>query len=285
MGVGLVLCSVLCACGPGHSQVHFVSNERPVGYAASQGVLPREAAHQENPNGTVDLTEDDLIEPARPAADTKPERALVHIHGPKNMVSSGVVLAPRVIATTQRSLRGQAKGITSFGTSHEYRVELASSALTWTKRQVKYAIIPNCDEAELDVALLVLDEPAPPLVTPLDIVSAPSTGGGVQAFGFGRCAGTKAFKERNGSVRSRSSHDVVIDIPLCKGDVGGPVVGGRDGEVFGLISRRDEPEGSPLKTTTIARLDTTWARELITQAMLLSSGAEPAKVQGVTCHE
>jgi hypothetical protein len=62
-----------------------------------------------------------------------------------------------------------------------------------------------------------------------------------------------------GTVRNRDSEAIVIDVPLCKGDTGGAVVDGIDGidgNIVGIISHRDDPEGSPLRTTTIARLDT-----------------------------
>jgi hypothetical protein len=286
--VALVAVVAVAACNRGQSQVTFVSNERPSGYTSAQGAVAPGAAHQENPNGsTPDLGEDDFIEPEHPAADTKQERALVHIHGPREKeVCSGVVIAPKLVATAQRCLRALGKGATSLGGApdREWRVEVASSTLTWTNRKAKFAILPKCEETELDVAILVLEEPAPSFVVPLKIVSAPDTGAKVQALGFGRCAGvSSAMKERTGTVRSRVSQAVVIDIPLCKGDVGGPVIDGRDGEVIGLISRRDDPEGSPLKTTTIARIDTTWARDLVTQAKLLSEGADSAKVQAVAC--
>ncbi len=284
--VGVLAASLMVACGPGRSQVSFVSNERPSGYTAAQGTPPPSAAHQEDPNGGrgLELDDDDRIEPEHPAADTKQERALVHIHGPKDIVCSGVVLGPRVVATAQRCLRGAEKGALALGPEREYRIEIASSTLTWTNRRAKFAVLPDCDENELDVALLVLDEPAPPLAAPLKIASAPNTGARVQALGFGHCAGSsQVMKERTGTVRSRVSHAVIIDVPLCKGDVGGPVLDGRDGEVIGLISHRDDPEGSPLKTTTIARLDTVPARELLTQAKLLSEGVESAKTQRVAC--
>jgi hypothetical protein len=280
---GVVVLAVgLVACGPGRSQVSFVSNERPSGYAAAQGSPPPAAAHQENPNGTVELADDELIEPEHPVADTKQERALVHVHGPKD-VCSGVVLAPRLVATAQRCLRGQGKGATSLGPDREYRVEVASSALTWTNRRAQFAVLPKCDEGELDVAILVLQEPVPALVAPLKVVSAPGTGARVHALGFGRCAGTHPMRDRIGTVRSRVSQAFIIDVPLCKGDVGGPVIDGVDGEVTGLISHRDDPEGSPLKTTTIARLDTVWARELIAQGKQLTEGIEMTKVQPVAC--
>jgi hypothetical protein len=264
------------------SQVSFVSNERPSAYGAPEPP-PREAARIENPNGIVDLGEDDFVEPEHPAADTKQERALVHIHAPKGVICSGVVLGPRLVATAQRCLRGQGKGATSLGPDREYRVEVASSTLTWTNRRAKYAVLPKCDETELDVAILVLEESVPLLVVPLKIVSAPDTGAHIHALGFGHCAGSKQNNERLGTVRSRVSQAVVIDVPLCRGDVGGPVIDGRDGEVIGLISHRDDPEDSPLKTTTIARLDTTWVRDLIAQAKLLTEGAQTANIQNVAC--
>ncbi|HEY8072986.1 MAG TPA: hypothetical protein VIF62_02725, partial [Labilithrix sp.] len=74
---------------------------------------------------------------------------------------------------------------------------------------------------------------------------------------------------------------VVIDVPLCRGDVGGPVVEGEG--VIGLISHRDDPEGSPLRTTTIARLDTRSALELLAQAKEVAGGADASKLAPVKC--
>jgi hypothetical protein len=289
VGVAIVTVTVgaaVAGCGAGPSQVSFVSNERPSGNGGGQGNPPPSAAHQENPNGSVaDLGEDEFVEPEHPAADTKQERALVHIHGPKDMICSGVVLGSRLVATAQRCLKGQGKGATSLGPDREYRVEIASSTLTWTNRKAKYAVLPKCDENELDVAILVLEEPIPTLVIPLKIVSAPDTGAHITALGFGHCKGTPKPKspERAGTVRSRVSQALVIDVPFCKGDVGGPIIDGRDGEVIGLISHHDNPEGSPLKTTTIARLDTTYVRDLIAQAKLLAEGGDTAKSASVAC--
>lgn len=279
--VGLVWLFV-AGCSGGPSRVSFVSHERPSGYGA-QGTSPVPAAHSAGATRGSELGDDDFVEPERPAAETKQERALVHIHGP-NGVCSGVVIGSRIVATAQRCVRGQEKGVTSIGPAAAYRIEVASSSLTWTNRRVKYAVLPQCDEAELDVALLVLEETVPSMVVPLKVASSPNTGANVQALGFGHCAGSKtSMRERMGVVRSRTSQAVVIDVPLCKGDVGGPVVDGRDANVIGLISRRDDPEGSPLMTSTIARLDTVTARELIVQATLLADGSATADVQTVAC--
>ncbi|MBX3198041.1 MAG: hypothetical protein KF894_07835, partial [Labilithrix sp.] len=134
VSLGALTVGAATACGPGGSQVSFVSNERPSGYTAAQGTPPPSAAHQEHPNGSRELADDDRIEPEHPAADTKQERALVHIHGPKDVVCSGVVLGPRLVATAQRCLRGHDKGVTALGPEREFRVEIASSSLTWTNR-------------------------------------------------------------------------------------------------------------------------------------------------------
>lgn len=280
----VVIASVLACSHP--SQVSFVSNERPSTQGAPAGVPPPSAAHAENPNGMTELPNDDeIVEPDHPAADTRQERALVHIHGPNGVVCSGVMLGPSIVATAQRCVRGEgkAKGVAVLSAEREYRVEIPSSTLTWTNRRAKYAVRPDCDWTELDIALLVLAEPAA-WVQPLKVISAPNTGAKVQALGFGNCPGLpRGMKDRIGTVRSRVSEAVVIDVPLCKGDTGGPVVDGLDGDVIGLISRRDDPEGSPLRTTTIARLDTTNARKLLDQAKSLAAGGDASKVTAVAC--
>lgn len=278
---------VLVACeGNSPPPVSFVSNEQPTAQGAPNTNLDRSAARIENPNGGEkhgELDEDEQVEPEHPLADTKQERATVHIHGPENRVCSGVVVGPKLIATAQRCLRGKQPGATALG-ADEYRVEVASSALTWTNRKGKFVVLPSCDEKEIDVGLIVLDDAVPALVAPLKIVSAPDTGGRVQALGFGRCKGSsKLAKERTGMVKNRDQRDVVIDITLCKGDRGGPVVDGRESEVIGLISHRDDPEGSPLRTATIARLDTVWARDMMKQASALADGGDASKMQAIAC--
>jgi hypothetical protein len=279
--VGVVTAVVASACA-GPSQVSFVSNEQPNSPSGAQGLPAATAAHQET-NPTPELPNDDVIvEPEHPAVGTKQERALVHIHGP-NGVCSGVVLGPRLVATAQRCLKGEPKGLKEIAANREYRVEIASSTLTWTNRRAKFAVVPDCRWHELDLGILVLAEPAP-WVQELKVASAPGTGGKVQALGFGHCAGQKeSIKERIGTVRNRDSAAIVIDVPLCKGDAGGAVFDGADGDIVGIISRRDDPAGSPHRTTTIARLDTTGARELVAQAKQLAEGADATKLQGVAC--
>lgn len=287
LGVSFVAMGGVGCAGP--SQVSFVSTERPSqqGERFGTNVQPREAAHAEDPNGTHQQlpADDEIVEPDRPAVETKQERALVHIHAPGGVVCSGVVLGTKLVATSQQCLKGEPKGATALPAAREYRVEVASSTLTWTVRRAKLAVVPECDFDQLDVAILVLAEPVD-WVVPLRVVAAPTIGAHVHALGFGHCAGepkgSVAKVGNPATVRNRASDTLVIDVPLCKGDVGGPVTDGQDGEVIGLISHRDDPEGSPLKTTTITRLDTTPARDLLAQAKAVANGGE-TKVQPIAC--
>src|SRR6202012_3395567 len=85
--------------------------------------------------------------------------------------------------------------------------------------------------------------PGARMVEPLKIMTAPDTGGKVQALGFGRCAGSpKASRDRVGEVKARASQTVTIDVALCKGDRGGPVVDVAGSDVIGIVSHRDDPE-------------------------------------------
>lgn len=277
--VGLLACS--------HpSQVSFVANERPNAPGATRNDAPPTNAAQAKAALSTELPSDEeLVEPERPAAGSKQERALVHIHTPNGTTCSGVVLGPKIVATAQQCLEHdhEGPGLTTFEKGRSYTIEIASSALTWTRRTAVHALAPACDWKDLDVAMLVLAEPTP-FAAPLRVVSAPATGAKVQALGFGHCRGDKRpLGQRTAEVRKTLGTDVIIDAPLCRGDVGGPVVDGSGGDVFGLISHRDDPEGSPLRTTTIARIDVGPARELLAQANALAEkGTKPTAP--VACH-
>ncbi len=269
------------SCGGAPTQVSFVSNERPSAQGAPQDVTPA-SAHHEHPNGNVELPNDErVVEPEHPLVETKQERALVHVHAPNGVVCSGVVMGTRFVVTSRQCVKGEGRGAVLLAPGRDYTVEIASSSLTWTNRHAKFAIVPSCDANDLDAAVLVLGEPAP-WVEPLRVVASPAPGGHIQALGFGNCVGeTRPLKSRTGVVRSRAPEAVVVDIPLCHGDIGGAVVEGAD--IIGLISHRDDPEGSPLQTTTITRLDTSSARNLLAQAKLLADLDDASKVHSVAC--
>jgi hypothetical protein len=279
--LGGVVAAACAGCGGAPTQVSFVSHEQPSTQGAPEEPTPA-GAHHEHPNGAAALPGDEqIVEPERPLVETKQERGLVHVHAPDGAVCSGVVMGARFVATSQQCLAGEGKGVTELEPRREYRVEIASSGFTWTVRRAKWVVVPACTVDEMDVALLVLADAAA-WVDPLRVVAAPPPGVRVQALGFGRCTGeTRPARGRVGVVRSRVSEAIVIDVPLCRGDVGGPVIEGAD--VIGLISHRDDPEGSPLRTTTIARLDTTSARALLAQARSLADGAAASTLAPVAC--
>lgn len=248
--------------------------------------MPTNTTNEKPPaprEGSLDLpSQEQLVEPDHPLVDTKPERATVHVHTPRT-VCSGVMLGQRVVVTARRCLPRDLRGAQPLGQKEQqdYKVEIASSNLTWTTRRISHTVTAACDRRGLDVAVLILAEPAQ-WVQPLRIISAPGPGAKVEALGFGRCRNNNG-NAREAAVISRASEDFVLDLRLCKGDVGGPVVDGPEGEIAGIISHDDDPDDSPRKTTSIARMDTTPARNLVAQGEKISKGADPKGEAPVTC--
>lgn len=278
-----LVCATLVACGGGQT-VRFASYERPGNQGGSSDLPPPSAARVESPNGDPSLPDDEsFVEPERPAVDTREERAMVHVHGLKGQTCTGVIIGPRLVATSQQCVPGVARGLVKLE-STAVKVEIPSSTLTWTHRMASHVLVPACEWQDVDVALLVLGEPAD-WVKPLSVATVPGPGAKVSALGFGHCTKEAPLNvvPRLGSVVEVSGAGVVIDIPLCRGDAGGPVVDGQAGDVVGLISRRDDPPGSPRRTTTIARLDTIVVRNMLEQAKIPLTGSS-AKAEPVACH-
>jgi hypothetical protein len=266
--------------GCGASQVKVVGAADPDYEKVERGKAEVPHVHRDS---TIDLPSDEqIVEPDHPAVGTPQERALVHIHTPKG-VCSGVVVAPRLVLTAHQCVAPDARGPIGVADA-PHRVEVASSTLTWTNRSATHAVVPACEWAKLDVAVLVLKEPVE-WVQPLKVAMAPGPGGGVQALGFGRCPGeTRGLSSRTGPVISSEDDAIVIDIPLCKGDVGGPVVERAAGDLVGVVSHQDDPDDSPRHTTTIMRFDTGAARALLDQAAQIVKGDDPAKLKPIACN-
>ena len=275
----LVLVAVALSAGCGASQVKVIGAGDPE-YAATQRPETDNRGHAHN-DSTIELPSDEqTVEPDHPAVGTTQERALVHIHTPKG-VCSGVVIGPRLVLTAHQCVAPDARASHALSTPH--RVEVASSTLTWTNREASHVVVPACEWAKLDLAVIVLKERIE-WVQPLKVTSAPGPGGGVQALGFGKCAGeTRGVHERTGAVLSSDSDAVVIDVPLCRGDVGGPVVERAAGDLIGVISHQDDPDGSPRRTTTIVRFDTRATRAMLEQAQAIAKGDDLAKLAPLAC--
>jgi V8-like Glu-specific endopeptidase len=265
--------------GCGASQVKVLGAEDPE-YKATQKPDPGARPHAHN-DSTIELPSDEqIVEPDHPAVGSTQERALVHIHAPK-AICSGVVIGPRLILTAHQCVAPEARAAQVAVGVH--RVEVASSTFTWTNREASHVVVPACEWAKLDLAVIILKEPVE-WVKPLKVTSAPGPGGGVQALGFGKCVGeTRGLHERTGAVLSSEPDAVIIDVPLCRGDVGGPVVERAAGDLVGVISHQDDPDGSPRRTTTIVRFDTTATRALVAQAAAILKGDDLAKLVPLAC--
>ena len=276
----LVCAAAALVTGCGASQVKVMGAEDPE-YKATQRPDPAAVPHAHN-DSTIELPSDEqIVEPDHPAVASTQERALVHIHAPK-AVCSGVVIGPRLILTAHQCVAPDARAAHVAVGVH--RVEVASSTLTWTNREASHVIVPACEWSKLDLAVIILKEPVE-WVQPLKVTSAPGPGGGVQALGFGKCVGeTRSVHERTGAVLSTEDDAVVIDVPLCRGDVGGPVVERATSDLVGVISHQDDPDGSPRRTTTIVRFDTAATKALVAQAAAILKGGDPSKLAPLACH-
>jgi hypothetical protein len=231
-------------------------------------------------DSTMDLPSDaQVVEPAQPYAGTDAERVLAHVHT-STAVCSGVLVGPKLIATAHQCVGGTTQGIAK--PKGEYRIEIASGSLTWTTRAPAFIVAPACAWEKLDLAVLVLGE-AVDWIKPAPLGTVPGPGAKVQALGFGHCAGQgRGISDKAGSIVNLDSDAFVVDVGLCKGDVGGFVIDG-NGSFLGIISHQDDPDDSPRHTTTIFRADTRAARALVAQAQSVAAAEDPSKLPPVPC--
>jgi hypothetical protein len=161
-------------------------------------------------------------------------------------------------------------------------VEVPMGARGWTRRQVSHSVTAGCVWERFDVAMLALAEPVSG--APMRVGAPPDPGVVVQALGFGRCRGeTRGLANRFGQLLVRESDALVIGLPLCRGDVGGPVVVPGTLDVIGIVSHQDDPDDGPRRTTTLARLDSVPARALFAQAVAIVKGEDPSRLGTVAC--
>ena len=271
----LALLLVLVACG-GAPQLRVANYEDPRTGGSS---APVSHAHNDD---TLELEADaEPVEPDHPAVQTPQERAIVHLHLPKG-TCTGSVVGPRLVLTAHQCVGNELKGASAVTDKDSFRVEVASSTLTWTVRHATAVVAPGCDWARFDAVILVLDE-AVDWVKPLAAATAPAPGAPVQALGFGKCRGeTRPFSGRTGQVVTRESDAVVFDVGMCRGDVGGVIVDGGGG-LLGVVSHQDDPTGVTRRTTTAFRLDTGPARKLLEQADAIAHGGDVTKAVTVAC--
>jgi hypothetical protein len=206
---------------------------------------------------------------------------MTHIHTPKD-TCSGMLVGPRLVLTAHQCVGNEIKGAKVNTNKDGYRVEVASTTLTWTVRAVTHVIAPSCDWADFDATILVLDAETPGAV-PLKAASAPGPGASIQALGFGRCHGEdRGFGQRKGQVVTREPDAITIDFGMCQGDVGGAILD-TSGELLGIVSHQDDPDNATRHTTTAFRTDAPEARALLAAGDLVASGGDPGTVAPIAC--
>jgi hypothetical protein len=228
---------------------------------------------------TMELPSDaEVLEPSQPFVASPEERLLAHVHTPTG-VCSGVVVGSHLIATAHQCMQA-ARGIGPV--TGQVHIEIASSSLTWAQRTPTKIVTPDCGWEVLDLAVFVVAEPID-WVKAAPLGTVPGPGAKVQAYGFGHCEGERhGIRDKAAGIVTVDSQAFVIDVGLCKGDVGGFVADG-GGSFLGIISHQDDPDDSPRHTTTIFRADTTAARELFAQAQAVADGADATKQKPVSC--
>lgn len=263
--------------GCGATQLGVANYEDPKVQGSATSV-----AHTHN-DATIELPSDEqIVEPEHPMVQTPQERATAHVHTPKD-VCSGIVIGPKLVMTAHQCVP-DASGVVAVTDKDKgsFRVEVASTSLTWTARRVAYVVAPACDWQKLDAAVLVLDEPAD-WITPLKVSAAPAPGARVQALGFGRCRGeSRSTGERSGQLVERQSDALEVEIGLCKGDVGGGLVDNAAG-LLGIVSHQDDPDNATRRTTTGFRVDTEPVRRLLEAAEALQKGTDAKGVAAPAC--
>jgi hypothetical protein len=267
---------LLCACGAA-PQVQVIGQEDP---RTNQGGNLGEHAHNDD---SLQLPDDEItVEPEHPATQTPQERALTHVHTPID-VCSGILVGPRLVLTAHQCVGNQLKGASVNTDKEHYRVEVASTTLTWTVRNVTHVIAPGCDWTDFDAAILVLDAETPG-AAPVKLTSAPSPGASIQALGFGRCRGeSRAFGQRTGQIVTREPDAISIDFGLCQGDVGGAIVD-TSANLVAIVSHQDDPDNAQRHTTTAFRADAPEVRALLAAGESVVAGGDPAKVEAIACH-
>jgi hypothetical protein len=268
---GFLLLSGAC----GATQLGIANYEDPTTSTSGTNI------HRHNDN-TIDLPDDETAtEPEHPMVQTVQERATAHVHTPKD-VCSGIVIGPKEVLTAHQCMP-DVMGVVAVADKDKdaWRVEVASTSLTWTARHVTAVVTPACDWKTLDAAVLVLDEPVD-WITALKISTAPSPGAMVQAMGFGRCRNEhRPISQRMGAVLERQADAIEVEIGLCQGDVGGGFVDGTAGLV-GIVSHQDDPDNAERRTTTGFRVDTAPARHLLDVADAVAKSGD-AKTTASVC--
>lgn len=168
-------------------------------------------------------------------------------------------------------------------------VEVGSGHFPWAELPIRAIVSPDCGHAAGvgDLAILVLSKPLRGVrIVPPALDREPALGDEISHIGFGRCAlsddGVYLKHRAAGHVDSISKTGFRVNVPLCPGDSGGPVLLHASRVLIGVVSAgaMDGDESTPDRVE-FSRLDP--FRALFANAARVAAGATMSELPPVDC--
>lgn len=205
---------------------------------------------------------------------------------------SGTLIAEDLVLTAHHcvSVRdGAGRMLPADLDAEQLTVEVGSGHFPWAELPVKAVVSPGCGYAAGagDLAILVLTKKLRGVrFVPPALDYEPRAGDSVSHIGFGRCAlsddGVYLKHRAAGLVNWVSKTGFRVNVPLCPGDSGGPVMLHASRVLIGVVSvgAMDGVEASPDRVE-FARIDP--FRSLFANAERIASGTPMSELPPVDC--
>lgn len=205
---------------------------------------------------------------------------------------SGTLIAENLVLTAHHcvSLRdGKGRMLSADLDPERLTVELGSGHFPWAELPVKAIVAPACgyEAGAGDLAILVLPKRLRGIRTVQPALDRePQTGDEVSHVGFGRCAlsedGIYLKHRAAGRVDLVSKTGFRVNVPLCPGDSGGPVMLHASRVLIGVVSAgaMDGSESTPDRVE-FSRLDP--FRSLFANAVRVAAGTPISELPPVDC--
>ncbi|HMA92555.1 MAG TPA: S1 family peptidase, partial [Polyangiaceae bacterium] len=205
---------------------------------------------------------------------------------------SGTLIAEDLVLTAHHcvSMRdGSGRLLPADLDPDQLTVEVGSGHFPWAELPIRAIVSPGCGHAAGvgDLAILVLSKRLRGVrVLPPALDREPVRGDEVSHIGFGRCAlsddGVYLKHRSAGRVDSISKTGFRVNVPLCPGDSGGPVLLHASRVLIGVVSAgaMDGDESTPDRVE-FARLDP--FRALFANAARVAAGSTLSELPPVDC--
>ncbi len=205
---------------------------------------------------------------------------------------SGTLIAEDLVLTAHHCISvrdGKGRMLPADLDPEQLTVELGSGHFPWAELPVKAIVSPACGHAAGlgDLAILVLPKRLRGVrhVQPA-LDREPQTGDEVSHIGFGRCAlsedGVYLKHRASGRVDLVTKSSFRVNVPLCPGDSGGPVMLDASRVLIGVVSAgaMDGNEATPDRVE-FTRLDQ--FRNLFANAARVAAGTPMSELPPVDC--